>query len=51
MDIQIHPILNSMTVLIHKTGTSIYTPIYGIATMIYSNSLMISFLALFSLYL
>ena len=43
--------LISTAALIHKTGTSIYTLIHGIATLIYTNSLMISFLALSSLYL
>ena len=47
----IHPILISIATLIHRTGTNIYTFIHGIATLIYTNSLMISFLALCSLYL
>ena len=47
----IHSILISTAALIPRTGTSIYTLIHGIATLIYPNSLMISFLALSSLYL
>ena len=47
----IHSILISSAALIHRTGTSIYTLIHGIATLIYTNSLMISSLALSSLYL
>ena len=43
--------LISTAALIHRTGTSIFTFIHGIATLIYTNSLMISFLALSSLYL
>ena len=45
----IHSILISTTALIHRTGTIIFTLIHGIATLIYTNSLMISFLALSSL--
>ena len=47
----IHSILISTAALIHRTDTSIYTIIHGIATLIYANSLMISFLALSSFYL
>ena len=47
----IHWILISTAALIHRTGTSIYTLIHGIAALIYTNSLMISFLAFSSLYL
>ena len=42
----IHSILISTAALIHRTGTSIYTLSHGIANLIYTNSLMISFLAL-----
>ena len=45
----IHPILIGTVAFIHRTGTSIYTIIH--ATLIYTNSFMISFLALSSLYL
>ena len=45
------PILISIAALIHKTGTRIYTFIHAIVTLIYTNSLMISFLALGSIYL
>ena len=47
----IHSILINSAALIHRTGTSIYTLIHGIATLIYTNSFMIIFLALSSLYL
>ena len=47
----IHPSLTSIAALIHRTGTSIDILIDGIATLIYTNSLMISFLALGTLYL
>ena len=47
----IHSILLSIAALIHRTGTITYTLIHGIATLIYTNSLMISFLDLSSLYL
>ena len=47
----IHSIFISTEALIQGTGTSIYTLIHGIAILVYANSLMISFLALSSLYL
>ena len=47
----IHSIIISTAALIHGTGTNICTLIHGIATLVYANSLMISFLALSSLYL
>ena len=47
----IHSITISTAALIHGTGTSIFTLIHGIATLVYANSLMISYLALSSLYL
>ena len=46
----IHLIIISTAALIHGTDTSICT-IHGIATLVYANSLMISFLAFSSLYL
>ena len=46
----IQPILICTAALIDRTGTSIYTTVHGITT-IYTNSLMISFLTLNSLYL
>ena len=47
----IHPILISTAALVHMTGSSLYTLIHGIVTLICTNSLMISFLALGNLYL
>ena len=44
----IHSIIISTAALIHRTGTSIWTLIHGIAILVYANSLMISFLALSS---
>ena len=46
----IHSILISTAALVHRTGTSIYTLTHDIVTLIYTNSLMISFLVLSSLY-
>ena len=45
----IKSILISTAALIHRTGTNIYTLIHDIATLSYTNSLMISFLAFSSL--
>ena len=46
----IQPIRISIATLIHRTGTSIYTISHGIATLIYTNNFMTSFLALSSVY-
>ena len=47
----IHSILISTAALIHRTGTSIYTLIYGIVTLIYTSHDQLPGLALSSLYL